>query len=328
MQDTIKHDVHKFILKSYKKSVRDCPNRNDQLVARNVSIIEKYFFEYADLYDIRRELAMAVRNNKPVIDIIDRYLEHLSFVASHGGYTPDEIYFISTLLGARHSKRKAYIECEQSIAQCKNGYNTDNLVFSISDPIEKLYELNMISRRTLNCLRDEFEYIHSWDTDELRPTLTVEDIIYVPKKWLYGLQNMGDKCIAEIISFVNNYTIQGRIIPTKEDIKRVLKNTIANNTILENDDIINMYFLTDIPIDDMCKQLRMELHYIHMLISQVLAQMCKSDYKNEWDLLDLITLSSMMDLYMARGGTYDHIYYYYYTNYIAGRIRDLLSGNE
>ena len=328
MKDTVKQEVHDFILKSYKESVRNCPDRNDQIVARNVSIIEKYFIEYTDPYEIIHEFAMVAPNSRPIFVIIDRYLEHLSFVASQGGYTPNEIYLISILLGARHSKRRAYIECEQAITQCKNGYNPDNLVFSISDPIEKLYELNMISRRTLNCLRDEFEYTHSWDTDELPLTLTVEDIIYVPKMWLYDIQNMGYKCVAEISAFVNNYTIQGRIIPTKEDIKRVLKNTIPNITILENNDIINMYFLTYMSIDDICKQLRMELDYIQKLICHVLIQMCKSAYKNEWDLLDLITLSSMIDLYMAISGTYDHLGYYHYTNYIAGRIRDLLHSTE
>lgn len=325
MHDTIKQKIHDFILKSYKESVHDCPDRNAQLVARNVSIIEKYFFEYADLYDIRRELAMTVRDNKPVIDIIGRYLEHLSFVASHGGYTPDEIYFISTLLGARSSKRKAYIKCEQVIAQCKKGYNPDNLVFSISDPIEKLYELNMISRRTLNCLREVFDDI--WYNYETKPAITVEDIIYVPKKWLYNIQNMGDKCIAEIVSFVNNYTVHGRIIPTKEDIKRVLENT-TDTIVVDNGSIINMYFLTDMLINDICKQLGVKLDYIQMVINQVLTRMCESACKNEWGLLDLITLSSMIDLYMARSCTYDHLYYYHHTRYIAGRIIDLLSNKE
>lgn len=320
MHDTIKQKIYDFILKSYKES-----DKNDQIPTRNVSIIEEYFFEHADLYDIRRKFAIVDYNNQYIIDIIGRYLEHLSFVAGQGGYTPDEIYFISTLLGARSSKRKAYIKCEQAIAQCKKGYNPDNLVFSISDPIEKLYELNTISRRTLNCLREVFDDI--WYNHETKPVITVEDIIYVPKKWLYNIQNMGAKCITEIISFVDNYPIKGRIIPTKEDIKRVLENT-TDTIVVDNGSIINMYFLTDMLINDICKQLGVKLNYIQMVINQVLTRMCESACKNEWGLLDLITLSSMIDLYMARSCTYDHLYYYHYTQYIAGRIIDLLSSNK
>jgi len=326
MQDTIKGEIHDFIMKSYKESVRNCSDRNDQMVIHDVSVIEKYFLEGADSFDIMRELAMSPYSSTAVMYIIDRYLNHLSNVASHGGYTPDEIYFISTLLGARHSNRKAYKECAEVIAQCKDEYKKNNLVFNIFDPIEKLYEFNLISRRTLNCLRGQFD--ESWDNDEHNRRVTVEDIIYMPKKWLYNIQNMGNKCISEILAFVNNYTIYGRIIPTKEDIKRVLENTIANIAILENNDIINMYFLSDMSVEDMCKQLRMELDYIQRLISKVLIQMCKSIYKNEWDLLDLITLSSMIDLYMARSGTYNHLDYYHYTQYIADRIRNLLSSKE
>lgn len=117
MQDTIKGEIHDFIMKSYKESVRNCSDRNDQMVIRDVSIIEKYFFEGTQIYCLSYEFKMTEAN---VHNIINRYLEHLSDVARHGGYTFDEIDLISTLLGARRSARKAFKECVEVIAQCKN----------------------------------------------------------------------------------------------------------------------------------------------------------------------------------------------------------------
>lgn len=199
---------------------------------------------------------------------------------------------------------------------------TTDMVFNISDPIEKLYELKLISWRTLNCLRSAI----GWNGYDYDPNIaiTLADIIYAPKMWLHCIPNMGDKSIGEIVSFMNNYPIQGRIIPTKEDIKRVLKNT--NGISILEYPVTNLYFLEDRSVDDICKLLRMELYYLHMLIGRLLAHICKSAYRYNWGLLDLITLSSMIDLYSARRGTYRHRDYC--LKYIAGRIRDLLLSKE
>ena len=345
MQDTIKKEIHDFIMKSYKELARNCcSDINDQLVIRNVSVIEKYFIEGAKPIEIKKKFAIATTNNEhditDVWDITDRYLAHLSFVARHDGYTPDELSLISLLLGARRCHRKEIIDCVNTINKCKNGYKQtideckqkideckqNNLVFSISDPIVKLYDLNIISTRTLCCLLPTYFYRQE------KPKDTIERIIYAPKMWLYGnITNMGDKRIGEIVSFMNNYTIQGRIIPTKEDIRRVLANVIGI-TGVDNDNIISMYFLTDMSVDDMCKQLQLELSYIQVFIDRVLMRVCESACKNEWGLLDLITLSSMIDLCSARQGTYKPRYYYkprnYYLEYITGRIIDLLANKN
>lgn len=345
MQNIIKQEVHDFIMKSYKELARNCcSDINDQLVIRNVSVIEKYFIEGAKPIEIKKKFAIATTNNEhditDVWDITDRYLAHLSFVARHDGYTPDELSLISLLLGARRCHRKEIIDCVNTINKCKNGYKQtideckqkideckqNNLVFSISDPIVKLYDLNIISTRTLCCLLPTYFYRQE------KPKDTIERIIYAPKMWLYGnITNMGDKRIGEIVSFMNNYTIQGRIIPTKEDIRRVLANVIGI-TGVDNDNIISVYFLTDMSVDDMCKQLQLELSYIQVFIDRVLMRVCESACKNEWGLLDLITLSSMIDLCSARQGTYKPRYYYkprnYYLEYITGRIIDLLANKN
>jgi hypothetical protein len=349
MQDTIKKEIHDFIMKSYKKLSLNCRlDRNDKIVVRNVSAIEKYFLEGARPIEIKKEFAIATTDNKhditDVWDITDRYLAHLSFVARHDGYTLNELNLISTLLGARRCHRKEIIDCVNTINKCKNGYKQtideckqtideckdeckqNNLVFSISDPIVKLYDLNIISTRTLCCLLPTYFY------KQEKPKDTIEKIIYAPKMWLYGnITNMGDKRIGEIVSFMNNYTIQGRIIPTKEDIKRVLVNAI-DTTVVDNDNIINMYFLTDMSVNNMCEHLQLELSYIQSFIDRVLMRVCESACKNEWGLLDLITLSSMIDLCSARQGTYKPRYYYkprnYYLEYITGRIIDLLANKN
>ena len=116
MQES-KSEIHDFIMKSCKKLARNwCSDRNDPMVVRNVSLIEKYFFECAQIYCLSWDFKMTEAN---VSNIINRYLEHLSDVARHGGYTSDEIDLISTLLGARRSTRKAFKECAEAIAQCK-----------------------------------------------------------------------------------------------------------------------------------------------------------------------------------------------------------------
>ena len=326
MEDTIKREIHDFILKSYKELAYNCcSDRNDQMVVRNVSVIEKYFLEGAKPIDIKKEFAIDTTDDEHDItgvwDITDRYLAHLSFVARHHGYTSDELNLISTLLGARHSMRKPIVECVKVITECKNEHNQNNLVFSISDPIEKLYELKLISRNTLSSLQIVFG---DYNNNELG-SVTIADIIYVPKMWLCDTWNMGDKRTEEIVSFINNYTIQGRIIPTKEDIKRVLVNAIGT-TVVDNDNIINVYFLTDMSVNNMCEHLQLELSYIQSFIDWVLMRVCESDCKNEWGLLDLITLSSMIDLYSARQGTYKPRNYN--LEYITSRIRDLLSNKE
>ena len=318
MQNTIKREIHDFILKSCKEAIHDFSYRNDQMAARDASIIEKYFFDGASPYDLTWEFKIAESN---VSTIINRYLEHLSSVASHGGYTPDEIDFISTLLGARRSTRKAFKECVEAIAQCKNGSNQNKLVFSISDPIEKLYELGLISHRTLNCLLAEF----GWDLNNHRQKVTIADIVYIPKMRLYSIPNMGDKSIAEIVGFMNDYSIQGRIIPTKEDIKRVLEN--ANLGIdITSGGIIDAYYLTDMFVDAMCTHLQTSLNRIQTFIGWLLSRVCESVYMSDC-LLDLITVSSMLDLWAYRRGTYCPRDCYYIKG-ITNKIRELCHSKE
>lgn len=322
MQDISESEIHDFILKSYKELVRDVPSMTNKKIDRNVSIIEQYFIGDVHLYSFKNMFDI---DEYTVAYITDKYLEHINAVARHGGYTSDEIDLISILLRDKCSKRRAFIECVETIAKCKNGSNQDKLVFNIDDPIEKLHELNLISKRTITCLHSEFEW--SWDNSEHSRVITLADIVYVPKMFFYNVSYMGNKCVREIISFIDTYPIQGRIIPTKEDIKRVLDNaSIGINIVDDNADIINMYFLSDMSIDDMCKRLHIELNRIHMYIERLFVRMCKVAYKNDWGLLDLITVSSMLDLHAVKLGTYKHRDYY--TPYIAGRIRDLLSGNE
>lgn len=194
--------------------------------------------------------------------------------------------------------------------------------FSISDLIEKLYELELISRNTLACLRSAIgQNGYNYDPNIV---VTLADIIYVPKVELFRIPNMGNKSITEIVEFINNYPIQGRIMPTEEDVKRVLKNANTGIDILDDSDgIINTYFLTDMSVDDMCECLQMKLKNIHEFITWLLRRVVDSARNDEWSsLLDLITVSSMMDLFAVRRGTYSS--YDDYSAYIAGRIRDLL----
>ena len=325
MQNTIKSEMHNFILKSCKGAIHDFSFRNDQTAARDAAIIEKYFFEDASIYDLKCEFEIAESN---VSVIINGYLEHLSAVARHGGYTSDEIGFISTLLEARRSTRRAFKECAEAIAQCKDGTNQNKLVFSISDPIEKLYELNLISTRTLNCLRAEFGW--RWDNLEHNPKITLADIVYIPKIWFYHIPNMGAKSIAEIVGFINDYPIQGRIIPTKEDIKRVLEN--ANIGIDTTNGIISTYYLKDYSIDAMCTLLQLQLDDIQKYIAQLLARVRESACQNNWGMLDLITVSSMLDLHLARDCTCIRGSLYFssgdYTAVIADKIRKLCHSEE
>ena len=170
--------------------------------------------------------------------------------------------------------------------------------FSIFDPIEKLYKLKLISWRILNCLRAEFGY----DLTNHSQEVTIADIVYIPKMRLYSIPNMGDKSIAEIVGFMNEYPIQGRIIPTKEDIKRVLEN--ANLGIgITSGGIIDTYYLTDMFVDDMCIHLQTSLNHIQTFIGWLLSRVCESVYMSDC-LLDLITVSSMLDLWAYRRGTY------------------------
>lgn len=316
MQDIIKSEMRDFILKSCREAVRDFSYRNDQMGARSALIIEKYFFEDCSIRELCDEFEMTGGN---MSNIINRYLEHLSEVAKHGGYTSDEIDLISTILGARRSARKVYKECVKIIAQCKNR-SDQKVVFSISDPIDKLCELNIISKRTLNSLRAEFEW--SLDNHGCDSNITIANIVYVPKTWLYHVPNLGDKCIAELISFIDNYPIQGRIIPFKDDIRRVLKNA---NIDMQDDEraIVDAYYLTDMSVDTMCKQLKTNSRSIRTLIGRFLMELCEVVRNSKWDILDLITVSSMIDLYSARCGTYDIPAYFKCSHYIAGRIRDL-----
>lgn len=317
MQNTITYEVHDFILKSCKEAIHNFSYRNDQMAARNASIIEKYFFEHAQIYELSDEFQITESN---VDVIINRYLAHLSAVAKQGGYTSGEINVISTLLEARRSTRKAFKECVEVIAQCKNG-SQNELIFNISDPVEKLYELNLISHRTLNCLLAEF----GWDLNNHPQKVTLADIVYIPKMRLYSIPNMGDKSIAEIVGFMNDYSIQGRIIPTKEDIKRVLEN--ANLGIdITSGGIIDTYYLTDMFVDDMCCHLRASLEHIQTFIGWLLSRVCESVNMSDC-LLDLITVSSMLDLWAYRRGTYcprDC----YYIKLIANRIRELCHSKE
>lgn len=326
MQNTIKREIHDFILKSCKEAIHDFSYRNNQMAVRDASIIEKYFFEGASPYDLTWEFKIAESN---VSTIINRYLEHLSSVASHGGYTSDEIDFISTLLGARRSTRKAFKECVEVIAQCKNGSNQNKLVFSISDSIEKLYELNLISHRTLNCLLAEF----GQDLNNHPQKVTIADIVYIPKMRLYSIPNMGDKSIAEIVGFMIDYSIQGRIIPTKEDIKRVLDNTNLGIDITRGR-IIDTYYLTDMFVDAMCiplqtnlnRPLQTNLNSIQTFIGRLLSRVCESVYMSGC-LLDLITVSTMLDLWAYRRGTYRPRDCYYIKD-ITNRIRELCHSKE
>ena len=115
--------------------------------------------------------------------------------------------------------------------------------------------------------------------------------------WLTRIANVGDKNIGEIVSFMNNYPIQGRIKPTKEDVKRVFTNVFGKD-IVNSNSTVNSIFLMD---------------------------MYKSAYEGEWDLLDLITLSYILDSPMAECLKYYPVADHPYIDYIADRILTLLS---
>lgn len=194
------------------------------------------------------------------------------------------------------------------------------VVFNISDHIEKLHDLNIISKRTLNALNEEFKLRSHPDHN---PNMTLAGITYVPKTWFYHIPNMGAKSIAEVISFVDKYSIQGRVIPTKKDIGQVLKKADIETNIEEDKRaIINAYYLTDMPVDTMCKQFKTSSRSIHTFIGSLLSKVCEAACENKWDLSDLITVSSMIDLYSVRRGTYS-LDFNKYSRYTASKIRDL-----
>lgn len=315
MRDT-KREMHDFILKSYKEAIHDFSYRNDELVARGAEIIEKYFFKDAQIRCLSDEFKMTEAN---VSNIINSYLEHLSDVAKHGGYISDEINLIDTLLSARRSARKAYKECVEVIDQCKKEFKPE-VVFSTSDHIEKLYDLNIISKRTLNSLYAEFKLSPH---PSHNPDITLASIAYVPKTWFYHIPNMGAKSIAEVISFVDKYPIQGRVIPTKKDIRQVLKKVNIENIEEDKRAIINAYYLTDVSVDTMCKHLKTNSRSIHTFIGSLLLKVCEAACENKWELSDLITVSSMIDLYSVRRGTYSFDAFNKYNRYTADKIRDI-----
>ena len=201
-----------------------------------------------------------------------------------------------------------------------NEFNQE-VVFSIADHIEKLYDLNIISKRTLNSLYEECK-LSSHPSHN--PDITLASITYVPKTWFYHIPNMGDKSITEVISFVDKYPIQGRVIPTKKDIRQVLKKAnIETNKEGDKCAIIDAYYLTDMPVDTMCKQFKTSSRSIHTFIGSLLLKVCEAACENKWELSDLITVSSMIDLYSVRRGTYRLYSFDKYSRYTAGKIRDL-----
>lgn len=322
MQDTCKQEIHDFIMKSYKESVRDWPDINDQTAARNVSIIEKYFIDSARIVDISEEFN---DNVFEIYSIISIYRHYLCKVAKCGGYTLDELDLIIKLYKNICYKSQDDALCLKRIIQCKNAYLrneyvrsiADNTVLNIDDPIEKLYELKLISKGTFNCLCKQF---NSGKND-------IANIVYAPKMWLYNLDWVTYKRRAELMAFIDTYPIQGRIIPTKEDIKRVLKKANTGIDILDDSNgIINTYFLSDMSVDDIREHLDCNLDTIHEFIDWFLRRVEWLAYMNKWDsLLDLVTVSSMMDLYAARHGDYDKIRR---LTWIAENLRTCLSSNE
>lgn len=331
MKDTFKSKAHNFIIDSYHRFMFSNIYTRIESFELGVAIIGRHFIMEIGVLDLVKEFKISKAG---ISCIINGYLEYICDTVVNEYYTLDELDFISTLISTKCNSSRAVKQCLQIIALYKDklhlktyafGKVTDYPILNIDDPIEKLHELNLISKRTITCLHSEFEW--SWDNSEHSRVITLADIVYVPKMFFYNVSYMGNKCVAEIVSFIDTYPIQGRIIPTKEDIKRVLDNaSVGINIVDDNADIINMYFLSDMSIDDMCKRLHIELNRIHMCIERLFMRMCKVAYKNDWGLLDLITISSMLDLHAVKLGTYKHRDYY--TPYIAGRIRDLLSGNE
>lgn len=197
---------------------------------------------------------------------------------------------------------------------------------NITVPVEKLQELNLISKETIRYLHLNDSW--GWCNDNYTNNqLTIADIVYSPKQYLFCI-GYNAKLVREIVSFIDTYPIHGRIVPTKADIARVIRKAHVFSTIHDDMyDIVYDYYLTDMSVDDICKRLDCNLDVIHECIDAILQRISKTAYDDgDWGLLDLITVSSMLDLYAARSGAYDDNGYC--LAYIAGTIRDLLSGKE
>lgn len=301
MKDTFKSKAHNFIVDSYHGFMFSNIYTRLESFELGVAIIGRHFIMEIGVLDLVEEFKISKAG---ISCIINGYLEYICDIVVNEYYTHDELDFIYTLISTKCNSSRAVKQCLQIIALYKDklhlktyafGKVTDYPILNIDDPIEKLCELTLISRRTINRLRVEVYNNHR--SHELNDVITIKDIIYLPNMWLTRIANMSDKNIGEIISFMNNYPIQGRIIPTKEDVKRVFTNVFGK-------DIVN----SNVTVN-----------------SILLMDMCKSAYKNEWDLLDLITLSDILDSPMAECLKDYRVDYHPYIDYIADRILTLLS---
>lgn len=196
---------------------------------------------------------------------------------------------------------------------------------NIRDSVEKLQKLNLISKETIRYLNSNDRW--GWYNSSYTNNLTIADIVYSPKQYLFCI-GYNTKSVREIVSFIDTYPIQGRIVPAKKDIARVIRKARVVNTIHDDRyDIIYDYYLTDMSVSDICKHLHCNIDVIHECIDAILQRISQTAYDDgDWGLLDLITISSMLDLYAARSGTYDDNGYC--LAYIAGTIRDILLGKE